>query len=308
MKPNPDIYVIIVTYNGRQWVDKCFGSLRDSSLPLHVLVVDNCSTDGTPDFIEQNFPEVILIKSTENLGFGRGNNLGIKYALELGSDYFFLLNQDAWIYPQTVERLVACDDNRFGIISPTHFDGTCEVLDREFARYLFGSRAVRDISEKELLDGFKHPRTVAFVNAAAWLLPRATIEKVGGFDPFFFHYGEDNNYCDRVLCHGLKIIVVPDSIICHDRQCANKPMRTTWIARYLLIVYADPRRSLLSATCRSLLKQIGFVLKIGYYFLSGRRDDALCIVRAYKNLFGRRSELQLSRKVNKKQGPNWLHN
>lgn len=88
ISPNVNIYTIIVTYNGMRWVDACFGSLRGSTVPLHTVVVDNGSTDGTPQRIAERFPEVHLIRSDENLGFGRGNNAGIRYALGQGATHF----------------------------------------------------------------------------------------------------------------------------------------------------------------------------------------------------------------------------
>lgn len=65
-----------------------------------------------------------------------------------------------------------------------------------------------------------------FVNAAAWLLPVSTINTIGGFDPIFFHYGEDNNYCQRILYHNLKIGVVLGTFIRHDRE--KNIVRNTW--------------------------------------------------------------------------------
>ena len=141
ISPNVNIYTIIVTYNGMRWADACFGSLRGSTVPLHTVVVDNGSTDGTPQRIAERFPEVHLIRSDENLGFGRGNNAGIRYALGQGATHFFLLNQDAWIYPDTVERLLGAEDDRSGILSPVHLDGSAERMDEAFKRYLFGDAA-----------------------------------------------------------------------------------------------------------------------------------------------------------------------
>ena len=89
------VFVIIVTYKGKRWYDRCFGSLRQSTIPLQTIVVDNASNDGTVDYIRENYPEIYLIESKENLGFGKGNNLGLRYALDHGCDYVFLLNQDA---------------------------------------------------------------------------------------------------------------------------------------------------------------------------------------------------------------------
>ena len=90
------IFVVIVTYKGKQWYDKCFQSLRESTIPVQIVVVDNTPGDEDAKYIKTHFPEVHLIKMNENLGFGKANNLGMRYALDNGCDYVFLLNQDAW--------------------------------------------------------------------------------------------------------------------------------------------------------------------------------------------------------------------
>jgi GT2 family glycosyltransferase len=100
------IFVIIVTYKGHLWYERCFKSLRDSELPVQIIVIDNASNDGTVEYIRAHFPDIHLIESKENLGFGRANNLGMRYALDNGADYVFLLNQDAWIEPNTIGELV----------------------------------------------------------------------------------------------------------------------------------------------------------------------------------------------------------
>ena len=97
------IFAIIVTHNGMRWADRCFGSLRTSTLPVSTIVIDNASTDGIADHLESHFPEVELIKSTENLGFAKANNIGILKAYNAGADFVMLLNQDAWIEPNTLE-------------------------------------------------------------------------------------------------------------------------------------------------------------------------------------------------------------
>jgi GT2 family glycosyltransferase len=84
----PKIYFIIVTYNAMKWAEKCFTSLRQSSVPVHCIVVDNGSTDGTQKYITSNFPEVELIQSEKNLGFGKANNIGIEKAYQKGADFF----------------------------------------------------------------------------------------------------------------------------------------------------------------------------------------------------------------------------
>lgn len=94
---NTRVLAIIVSYNFVGWMKRCLGSLRCSELPVDVVVIDNFSTDDTVQMIKKNYPEVRLICSNENLGFGRANNIGLRIALEENYDAAFLLNQDAWV-------------------------------------------------------------------------------------------------------------------------------------------------------------------------------------------------------------------
>ncbi|MEJ1937614.1 glycosyltransferase, partial [Nostoc sp. NIES-2111] len=101
--------MVIVTYNGTPWLRRCLDSLAPATTGpvVEVVVVDNASTDETCRVIEQDYPHVVLIRSAENLGFGRGNNLGISQALARGARHVFLLNQDAYLLPSTPAELTA---------------------------------------------------------------------------------------------------------------------------------------------------------------------------------------------------------
>jgi GT2 family glycosyltransferase len=212
-----NLFVVIVTYNPQKWISECFKSLQNSTIPLKTIVIDNCSTDGSQVVIKKCFPEVDFIESEKNLGFGKANNIGIAKAYSAGADYVFLLNQDAWIEEKTVEKLIeiAKLNPQYGIISPIHLNGSGSKLDKNFYNYI---QQNEDLFFDALHQQLKSIYEVPFVNAAAWLLPRKTIKMIGGFDPIFHHYAEDDNYCQRVLFHGLKIGVVPEAYICHDRE------------------------------------------------------------------------------------------
>ena len=221
------VYCIIVTYNGMRWIKKCLESLRGNSYPLHVIVVDNGSTDATKAFVADNYPWVSLIDAVRNLGFGQANNLGVKNAILEGADYIFLLNQDAIVEPTTISQLVnrMMIDKKLGIISPIHFNGDGSALDNNFFSYLlqsdtrnFISRVIFQCNVNDTLIPTK------FVNAAAWLISRECILKTGGFDPIFFHYGEDRNYCQRVLFQGLTIAIDTKARIYHDRGDRKPPV------------------------------------------------------------------------------------
>lgn len=210
------IYIVIATYNAMSWLSKCL----ESTKPYDVVVVDNNSSDNTVNFIKENYPEITLLPQNENLGFGAANNIGMTYALKQGADYVFLLNQDAYLEKDTIEKLIEVHkkNDNFGILSPIHLNGKGDRLDQNFSHYV-NYKANSDFYSDFVL---KKPLTkvyeVPFVNAAGWLISRNCLETVGGFDPVFFHYGEDDNYCQRVLFHRLKIGVVPQVFLKHDRE------------------------------------------------------------------------------------------
>jgi GT2 family glycosyltransferase len=216
-----NVYAIIVTYNGIEWIEKCLKSLTNSTLLPQIIVIDNGSTDGTKTFIKQNYKNVNLIELGVNLGFGQANNIGLKIAIENNCDYAFLLNQDAWVEEDTLLKLVISFETKpqLGILSPMHFNGTGNALDLYFSDYLQQSDSINYLETKVL----NSPQSKIiikskFVNAAAWLISSACIKKIGGFDPIFFHYGEDRNYTHRVLYYGFEIGILTNTKIYHDRE------------------------------------------------------------------------------------------
>lgn len=210
------LLVIIVTYNGMRWLDRCLSSVVNSSIPADLFIVDNGSTDGSIDYIKSNYPEAKFMESKENLGFGRANNLGLRYALENGFDYVYLLNQDAWVDSNTFETLINAQksDPEYGIISPLQINATRTKLDLIFAEYLPKALA----SDSILNQSLKNIYQTDFVMAAHWLVSINCIKQVGGFSPSFPHYGEDDNLIHRTIFHGLKVGICPKVSAVHDRE------------------------------------------------------------------------------------------
>ena len=213
------VTVVIVTYNPIQWVVRCLESIQNSSIALDSIVIDNGSTDGGQAYIKANYPGVNFIQSATNLGFGAANNIGIKKAYEAGADYVFLLNQDAWVEPNTIEKLIVAQQKQpeFGIVSPIHLNGTGDALDYNFSSYIIPQKCEGLYSDILLKREKKGIYELPFVNAAGWLLSRKCIEIVGGFNPSFFHYAEDDNYIQRVKYHQLKVGVLGSCFLYHDR-------------------------------------------------------------------------------------------
>ena len=226
------IFAVVATWNGEHWVDKCLGSLRRSTVPVEIVVVDNASKDRTRERVRREFPEATCLQMSENLGFGRANNVGIRLAYDRGADHMFLLNQDAWVVPETIESLVRLqkEDAAHGILSPIHLDGGGRQLDKWFSVYLSKS-GDSDGLLSDLLCGrnLKSVYDTPYINAAAWLVSRKCIETVGLFNPVFQHYSEDMEYASRVIHHGLRIGVAPGVRAFHGREGRDEtsanPMR-----------------------------------------------------------------------------------
>lgn len=211
------VFAIVISYNGIKWIEKCLESLNNSSIKIQTIVVDNNSTDDTVAFIRNNFSGVPVFLNETNLGFGKANNQGIEYALKQKADYIFLLNQDAWVEQNTIEQLINYQKKKkeFGILSPLQLDGGGKQIDTVFQKYL-KTNTDREKIASSICDGI-NIEEVRFVNAASWLISISCLQKVGLFDPLFQHYGEDTDYCNRVKFHGLKVGILLNSIVFHDR-------------------------------------------------------------------------------------------
>jgi GT2 family glycosyltransferase len=246
------IFVIVVTYNGKKWIDKCFGSLINSTIPVKILAIDNASSDGTPNIIREKFKQVEVIETAQNLGFGKANNIGLKRMLDDNADYAFLLNQDAWVEKDTIEKLIKIQQENldYHLLSPIHLNGKGDAIDRDFQNYL-GNNFTPGFYSDVYLNKNKTFYKGKYANAAAWLLTNHCIETIGGFDPLFKHYGEDDDYISRLHRANLKLAIVPNAVIYHDRpqdiRKPNSPVRKQPYTRALLSAKASkpPKRTFL---------------------------------------------------------------
>ena len=252
------ILVVIVTFNARKWVKKCLKSVEKSSLPADVLLVDNGSTDDTLALVRKEFPLTRIIETGENLGFGAANNRGLRIAHDECYDFAYLLNQDAWLEKDTLEKLVAAHKPEWGILSPMQLDARGrrdKRFDKKCGKYIDAA-----------LGGYHNDKLVVevpFVMAAHWLVSRRAIGTVGGFSPAFRQYGEDDNWIDRLHYHGLHCGVVPAASAVHDRGgrrlAREKKMQLKCIATVVKV--SDPNRSWTRMRIRELLELVGMGLK-----------------------------------------------
>lgn len=241
------LLVIIVTFNGMKWLERCLDSVVSSTAQADIFVCDNCSEDGSADFVQRRYPQAVLVRSESNLGFARANDMGFKYALENGYDFVYLLNQDAWVLPDTFTRLMdAFVEGKWGLISPMQMKPDLKTPDRRFNRHYHGT-----------MDPVDTVQPVRFVMAAHWMLPVWCLRSVGLFSPAFTHYGEDNNYCERVKYHGYGVGVLPSAMAVHDRQDRkmDKSSRARQNCQYSRVCLSNPDSSFLLQAVWQPLRQ-----------------------------------------------------
>lgn len=300
------VYAIIVVYNGLSWLEKCIGSLRSSSIPINILVIDNGSTDGSIEYITANFVDIELFKNSKNIGFGQANNIGIKKAYEKGSDHILLLNQDAWVEKNTIQTLVEHQVlfPQYGIVSPIHLNGKADAFDPGFERYI-NPLGCPGVLSAIFLNKYKgEPYAIEFVNAACWLISRACIQTIGGFSSVFYHYGEDDNYIHRVYYHGLKVGIVPLVIVMHDREHRAENAFSDegyQQKKQLLVKFSNPLSN------HSIDKELAILQKLvlkNYLRLSFNKNRKLIItINKLKEI---KEDVEYCLKISKKKGLNYL--
>ena len=231
------VYCIIVTYNAMRWIDKCIETIKEDHIQLEIVVIDNNSTDGTVEYIKENFPDIKILPQHDNLGFSGANNIGYEMALKNDADFVYLLNQDTISYPNTIDKLIKIHESNsaIGVVSPLHLNDKGDKLDKKFEEYITSGSCPNYISDFSL--GIrKEYYQIGFVNAAAWLVKVETIRSLGGlFSKAFFHYGEDSNFLSRLRFHKKICVIAPNAFIHHLREERNGKMSVVFESKKLSI-------------------------------------------------------------------------
>ena len=227
-----ELTAIVVTYNAAPWIERSLESLRGTDAEL--IVVDNGSTDGTVELVRERFPEARLVEH-ENRGFGAGNNAGMR----LGSGrYFLLLNPDAWLTGDALQRLVAFADEHpeAGVVGPKLLnpDGTLQRSVRGYptpwriaTEYFF----LRKVAPRSRLlnaffgAGFDHEsvRNAEFLPGACLLVRREAVDSIGGFDEDFFLMSEEVDWCYRFRQAGWDVLFYPGAEVVHVIGASHNP-------------------------------------------------------------------------------------
>ncbi|MET3019992.1 glycosyltransferase family 2 protein [Flavobacterium hydatis] len=222
-----DVSIIIVNYNTQELTLQCLRSVyeKTAGISFEVIVVDNASSDDSVKQVRIEFPQVILIESPENLGFGRANNLGFEHST---GNYIFLLNSDTLLINNAIEILWRFLNQNLdiAIVGGQLFEEDGLTTTHSYS-FLFPSIlmeidvllrwAISHRLEKKKLKNIKtdHFITVANVTGADMMLRRSDIEQYGFFDPSFFLYFEETELSYRYYRKGRKSVFFPEAKIIH---------------------------------------------------------------------------------------------
>ena len=302
MKEN-NIFTIIVTYNAMKWLDRCLNSLRASSIPTTVVVIDNGSTDNTIASIQTHFPEIVLFPQDKNLGFGQANNIGMRYALEHGASHVLLLNQDAWIDSDMIEHLLQYDDHD-SLLSPIHLTGEGDTIDKNFRQNAIGRSEEYQRYMEEQKASILSKYATKEINAACWFLPREVLEEIGGFNPLFFHYAEDNDYLQRLHYHSKGVYFVSGTHCYHDRANvpAKKPTEQL-IYQQLILRAVDINYTPFVCT----LHRLRYGIAVWHTALAEHRPHDIILYYRAKHRFRRQTKaIKENRHVIQTKGAHWI--
>jgi GT2 family glycosyltransferase len=237
----PLVSIISINYNAPEVTAEMLRSLRGVTYPkIEIIIVDNASTKGDVDQLKVDFPEIILIKSSENLGFAGGNNLGIRKSK---GEFILLLNNDTEVDSGFLEPLINKfqSDQSIGAISPKiyfyHIPNMIQYAGvSPINKYTTRSTGwgFTKIDEGQ----FDEDKESYFAHGAAMLVPREVIKKVGLMAEIYFLYYEEMDWGQRIRNAGYKIYYVHNSVVYHKESVSTgkeSPLKTYYMNRGRII-------------------------------------------------------------------------
>lgn len=212
-----DISVIIVSWNAREYLLKCLDSLYSSAeaLTTEVIVVDNASSDGSPEAVELRFPDVRVIRTGSNLGFAKANNIGIKAST---GKYVCLINSDVVLLDGCLQRLYEClEANPAAAVAGPRVLNPDMTLQRSCRKFPAIKNSLISAAGLEKFNFLPHRGLAeAEVISGCFLMAlRKAVDEVGVLDESFFFYAEDTDWCKRFHDNGWKLLWCPDARAVH---------------------------------------------------------------------------------------------
>lgn len=292
----PYLCAVVIAYNQWKQTLACLHALSGVTYPAWtVLLVDNGSTDGTTEAVAQAFPQVCVLRLDDNQGYAGGTNIGVAQTLADGADYILLLNNDVLVPPDAPGALVAAAeaDPRIAAVGPkVYYADEPQRLQSAGGTIDWRTMRSRLTGEGEWERGqYDCPRSVDFVSGCAMLIRAQAWRTVGEFDPAYFLYYEEVDWCLRAQQASWKVIYIPWTAVWHADRISTgiEPgLVTYYTTRNPLLLarrYADRWTRL--AVYLDALWRAGRSLR--HLPASSRRSQALATLWAIRDFFSGQS-------------------
>lgn len=211
---------MVVNWNGRDFIEPCLRTLLGSSYGnLSVMMIDNSSTDGSAEMVENEFPAVDVVRNSENLGYAAAANEGLRRAIAGGARYVVLLNNDVEIDSGAIEALVraAEADRTCAFAGPLiYYADKPDVIWSAGGRVSFWTGDIRHIGIREKDRGqYSEVTGVDYVTGCAVLVSLSATADIGPMDEAYFMYNEDTDWCTRAVRSGYSVLLVPEARLWH---------------------------------------------------------------------------------------------
>jgi len=230
-KKHPSVCVMVLNYNGQQFLKDCFESLEKCTYPnFNVMMVDNNSTENDVEYVNSNFPQVQIVQTHSNSGYSRAYNIAFKHS---DAKYFVLLNNDVKVNPDWLDHLVeaAEKDDNIGALQPK----IRSMVEEGFFEYAGASGGFMDYLGYPFMRGrlffdiekdegqYDDECELFWTSGAAMFVRASALEKSGNLDEDFVHHMEEIDLCWRLHLAGYKLKVIPKSMILHYDGGTIKP-------------------------------------------------------------------------------------
>jgi GT2 family glycosyltransferase len=213
----PLVYALILNYHSLDDTLQCVDSLREVNYPaLRIIVLDNDSPENEGSILKQKLAKDEFIQLPKNIGYAGGNNVGMRLAMDRGADYIFIINPDIRLAPDSVGCYVEVleTDSTIGALNPIQVCSDGHTMEDKFRRGIFENH---NFALPDLNTYSSEQWEVNTLYGATLMLPATSIKKIGGFDPLYFAYGEEEDFCRRIKYFGLRLVVTAKAPVIHLR-------------------------------------------------------------------------------------------
>jgi hypothetical protein len=296
------VSIIIVNYNAKEKLLRCLASVtRYLPTDCEIIIVDNASVDGSAEAIEAHFPDMAVIRSSTNRGFGAGNNLGVERAR---GKYIIFLNPDTLVERGWIEALLAPleQDDRVGLT-------TAKILLADDPERINTCGNEVHFTGLTLCRGMRYPREalsepeeIGAVSGAAFAIRHELFDSLGGFDKDAFLYMEDTDLSWRARLAGWTCVYTPGSIVFHYYALRITPQKVFYQERnrYLMLLKNLRWPTLIVLTPAELLAEMitwSFVLLRDRANIKNKLRAYGWVIANWHSIIRKRKEVQSLRKT-----------